>query len=419
MSMLYCAGLQQVSTDPAVPAEDFEIIDVTGLEVSTLAFLDEVNDKVEVVLQWIQRLIVENIKSGVLPIAPPIISRVFQEYSRGIVNLNNARKIAEFPFPFPLVQCITLMLCMHWLLVPLTCGTSIKSGWWAGLLTFVVVFSFWCIHFFSIELEMPFGRSTNHLPLQDMQADMNRSLTTLLHRYAQNPPKFHQTGNLRQPTMQKGSIFVNSAPAPSLDKAPDDVAALGRQSSILSNSSKTTDEVSTTNGHAEGRQPNCRSAVEPVVETSPGQLDEELGPSAMHRVLQEMVPDVPDAHLDELLKLASEHSLRAWDASAPGLPNSMPPEPSAEQATSLRELGDRLTFLRSQHLVLPAEVIVSRDRHDGKNGVKGLHTSHSRDRLDARKDIDQLHESWDKILHAISNGTPGGRCNNHMQEKTE
>ncbi|CAE7650353.1 unnamed protein product, partial [Symbiodinium sp. CCMP2456] len=169
MSLLYCSALQQVATPPEVMPESFEIIETVGMDAKSLKFLDNVNDKVEVVLQWIQRLIVENHKNGVVPVAPPILSRVFQEYSRGIVNLNNARKIAEFPFPFPLVQCITFMLGIHWFLIPIICASSIKSLWWAGTLTFVVVFSFWCIHFFSFELEMPFGRSTNHLPLEDMQ----------------------------------------------------------------------------------------------------------------------------------------------------------------------------------------------------------------------------------------------------------
>jgi len=190
MSLLYCSALQQVATPPEVMPESFEIIETVGMDAKSLKFLDNVNDKVEVVLQWIQRLIVENHKNGVVPVAPPILSRVFQEYSRGIVNLNNARKIAEFPFPFPLVQCITFMLGIHWFLIPIICASSIKSLWWAGTLTFVVVFSFWCIHFFSFELEMPFGRSTNHLPLEDMQVDMNESLLTLMHKHAQFPPDF-------------------------------------------------------------------------------------------------------------------------------------------------------------------------------------------------------------------------------------
>ena len=82
---------------------------------------------------------------GILPVPPPVISRVFQaqvkkrhlrtrhcslhtsayciqkwlcearrerlqEMSRGIVNLQNARKIADFPFPFPYHQAGSLVV---------------------------------------------------------------------------------------------------------------------------------------------------------------------------------------------------------------------------------------------------------------------------------------------------------------------
>mmetsp|Transcript_76576 Transcript_76576/g.135074 ORF Transcript_76576/g.135074 Transcript_76576/m.135074 type:complete len:351 (+) Transcript_76576:89-1141(+) len=190
MSLLYCTALQQVSTHPHVPMEAFELIDIAGMDQEQLSYLDEVNDKVEVVLQWLQRLLVQNIANGALPIAPPIMSRVFQEYSRGIVNLNNARKIADFPIPFPMVQMHTLFLCIHWVLIPITCGSTMSNMYWAVLLTFTVISSFWCVHFFSFELDMPFGSSANHLPLLEMQTDMNRSLLTLLQRKAQFPPAF-------------------------------------------------------------------------------------------------------------------------------------------------------------------------------------------------------------------------------------
>ncbi|CAJ1456823.1 unnamed protein product, partial [Effrenium voratum] len=47
-------------------------------------------------------LIVESDSKQILKIAPPILSRVFNELGNGIVNLNNARKITDFPIPFHL-----------------------------------------------------------------------------------------------------------------------------------------------------------------------------------------------------------------------------------------------------------------------------------------------------------------------------
>merc|ERR1719221_2215102 len=102
--MLFCSALQQI----AMMEDDcFEIIDNDGMDELKLMYLHNSHDRCEVLLQWIQRLIVDNMGKSVLPIPPPVISRVFQELSRGIVNLNNAQKIKQFPFPFPYAQMVT------------------------------------------------------------------------------------------------------------------------------------------------------------------------------------------------------------------------------------------------------------------------------------------------------------------------
>merc|ERR1719408_475829 len=115
--MLYGAALQQVA--PEEIDEKIEIIEVEGVEKEAFAFMLHSNDRVELILQWIQRLVVDNIYSDVLPIAPPILSRVFQELSRGIVNLTNARKIAEFPFPFPYCQLLWFSLFIQYIITPI------------------------------------------------------------------------------------------------------------------------------------------------------------------------------------------------------------------------------------------------------------------------------------------------------------
>mmetsp|Transcript_56272 Transcript_56272/g.104083 ORF Transcript_56272/g.104083 Transcript_56272/m.104083 type:complete len:521 (+) Transcript_56272:2-1564(+) len=188
MSILYSSALEQVAD---LKDKEFEIFDIDGMDVESLKFLNSANDKCEVTLQWIQRLIVEAANRGTIPIAPPILSRVFQEFSRGIVNLNHVRKIAEFPFPFPWPQMITLMLVAEWFMTPIMCGTALDSPFWAFLTTFFVTFAFWNIHYIAQELENPFGDDANDLPLREMQVDMNRSLRQLLDRKAQIPPLFH------------------------------------------------------------------------------------------------------------------------------------------------------------------------------------------------------------------------------------
>eukprot|EP00437_Effrenium_voratum_P012556 CAMPEP_0181449950 /NCGR_PEP_ID=MMETSP1110-20121109/27926_1 /TAXON_ID=174948 /ORGANISM="Symbiodinium sp., Strain CCMP421" /LENGTH=343 /DNA_ID=CAMNT_0023574159 /DNA_START=457 /DNA_END=1485 /DNA_ORIENTATION=+ len=168
----------------------FDLFGLDGFEASSMAFLQESHDRCEITLQWIQRLIVESDAKQLLKIAPPILSRVFNELGNGIVNLNNARKITDFPIPFHLAQMITVMLIVHSLILPLISAATVDNMSSAAGITFFVSFAYWCVHFITIELEWPFGDDPNDLPLQDMQTDFNMSLSCLIDNRAQEVPKF-------------------------------------------------------------------------------------------------------------------------------------------------------------------------------------------------------------------------------------
>eukprot|EP00933_Yihiella_yeosuensis_P050303 TRINITY_DN48078_c0_g1_i1.p1 TRINITY_DN48078_c0_g1~~TRINITY_DN48078_c0_g1_i1.p1 ORF type:complete len:542 (-),score=63.55 TRINITY_DN48078_c0_g1_i1:178-1803(-) len=185
-SMLFCCALQQVSPGRNRP---FEILSTYGIDPLSLNFLNGTDDKVEVLLQWIQRSIVLHMHTGVLPIAPPVLSRAFQEMSRGIVNLQNARKIADFPFPFPYAQTSMVLLLLHWSVVPVLCAMLLEKTK-AAVVSFLVVFFLWCLNFIALQLESPFGSEANDLPMEQMQRDWNNSLGTLLARRVQRPPNF-------------------------------------------------------------------------------------------------------------------------------------------------------------------------------------------------------------------------------------
>lgn len=187
ISLLYCSALQQVSM-----CEDdrFEILDTEGMDEASLQYLKMAANRCEVILSWTQRLVVENVESDVLNVAAPLLTRVFQELSRGYVDLNNVKKIREFPFPFPYAQLITLMLLLHWIITPVASALLVENTIWAGVLTFVTIFTFWCINYIAEEIEMPFGDDLNDLPIAHMQKVMNKSLHTLLLRGSQRPPEF-------------------------------------------------------------------------------------------------------------------------------------------------------------------------------------------------------------------------------------
>merc|ERR1719172_390056 len=85
---------------------------------------------------------------------------------------------------------ISVMLMFHWAVTAIVCAASLDSPVWVGILSFVVVFSFWTINYIATELEMPFGDDLNDLPLHEMQCDLNLSLRALMDDHANRTPQF-------------------------------------------------------------------------------------------------------------------------------------------------------------------------------------------------------------------------------------
>lgn len=187
ISLLHSSALQQVCD---LEDDRLEIIENEGMDEESLTFLQESNDKCEILMQWVQRLIVDSDEQKVLKIAPPLLTRAFQELSRGIVNLNNARKIKEIPFPFPYAQMITTMLIVQWMVNPLIASQVIGSRIAASGTCFFVTLAYWCLFYIALEIDQPFGEDDNDLPLRDMQRDFNRSLLSLMHPLAQKVPVY-------------------------------------------------------------------------------------------------------------------------------------------------------------------------------------------------------------------------------------
>mmetsp|Transcript_90870 Transcript_90870/g.261848 ORF Transcript_90870/g.261848 Transcript_90870/m.261848 type:complete len:611 (+) Transcript_90870:73-1905(+) len=185
MSLLYSSALYQVSQTDCIT---FAILDSARIDAQHLQFLQNSHDKVEIVMQWIQRLITLHMSDGILPMAPPVISRVFQELSRGVVNVNNVRKISEFLFPFPYAQLISIMLLVHFVLTPILTSVLLDTWWWAMLASFISVFALWSLNYVAAEIECPFGDDDNDLPMQALQKYMNRTLASLLDSEAQVVP---------------------------------------------------------------------------------------------------------------------------------------------------------------------------------------------------------------------------------------
>mmetsp|Transcript_140212 Transcript_140212/g.355645 ORF Transcript_140212/g.355645 Transcript_140212/m.355645 type:complete len:591 (+) Transcript_140212:168-1940(+) len=205
VSMLHCSALQQVCE---LEDNSLEIIDTTGMRKESISHLTRSPDRVETILQWMQRLIVEASQAGAMDIPAPILSRAFQELSRGYVNLNNVRKIKDVPFPFPYAQMITAMLIVHWLVTPVLASQIVATMWLAGAISFFVTCAFWMLFYIAQEIDQPFGEDPNDLQVRRMQEDFNRSLIHLLDPLTQTVPAF-SLGETISEALLRNSSYLN------------------------------------------------------------------------------------------------------------------------------------------------------------------------------------------------------------------
>jgi len=185
MSLCHGSALEEIADS------DFKVnmLDMNGVAPDTLLHLKTCKEKygfnrVELILHIVQTFITKALDDGVLKIPPPILTRVFQTLSRGYVSLLNAKKITDTRFPFPYAQLISGLLVVHMLLVPVMLGVLLKNQIWAPIFTTMAIFGLFSLNFVACQLENPFGRDDNDLPMARFQSEMNSSLLMLLHSRA-------------------------------------------------------------------------------------------------------------------------------------------------------------------------------------------------------------------------------------------
>eukprot|EP00927_Polykrikos_kofoidii_P008906 TRINITY_DN13711_c0_g2_i1.p1 TRINITY_DN13711_c0_g2~~TRINITY_DN13711_c0_g2_i1.p1 ORF type:complete len:632 (-),score=96.36 TRINITY_DN13711_c0_g2_i1:45-1808(-) len=192
-SMLHCCALQQVCE----LSDDFlEIFSTDGIEQESLRFLLRSNDRVEVLINWIHRLILDGQTANLIVAASPVLTRVFQELSDGIVHLNDVKKIRQIPFPFPYAQMIACMLVVHTFMTVMLASFTLKNSALAGVTTFSVNASFWALYYIASEIDQPFGDDSNDLPIDEIQQDFNISLLQLLDPLGVRVPSFRLTPDM-------------------------------------------------------------------------------------------------------------------------------------------------------------------------------------------------------------------------------
>jgi len=197
-SMMHALALAEIEDSNSDDVKDiaafrYELIDAESIDPDSLRYIRDSDSKVELVYQWIQHLLVDNIDTGILSIPAPLLSRVFQEINDGMIQFHQAIKISTIPFPFPYAQTCDCLLIMHYLTTPFVLSQWVSHPVWAFVFAFMQVSILWSLNCIAVEIENPFGQDDNDIDAASMQAEMNRHLSVLLLPASKRTPKIHHS----------------------------------------------------------------------------------------------------------------------------------------------------------------------------------------------------------------------------------
>ena len=112
-----------------------------------------------------------------LRVPPPVLSRVYQTLSDGMLGFNQADKLAKTPFPMPYAQMLTVLLLVFNVTLPVMIAGNVNALWLALVMNVVSVMAYQGLNETARELEDPFKPThLNDLGLPLLQAEFNSKL---------------------------------------------------------------------------------------------------------------------------------------------------------------------------------------------------------------------------------------------------
>jgi len=113
---------------------------------------------------WLQEFISREFEHGAFGnISPPVVSRLYQFTSDGMLGYNQARKVAYVPFPFPHTQLTSLYVILMLGFLPILMLSYVENVIVAAIINSLSVTVFVGLHEVSKELEEPFRNAPNDL----------------------------------------------------------------------------------------------------------------------------------------------------------------------------------------------------------------------------------------------------------------
>lgn len=140
--------------------------------------------RVTMLTTWIWRRLINRQKhekeGDLAKTSPPIVSRIYQVMSDGLLAFGQASKVAETPFPFPYQNLIREFLWLFAFTCPFVINSKIFHNVARFVMTFVTVWAYFSLAWVGDNLEDPFlAYDPNELPLLKIQRNFNRRLIAL------------------------------------------------------------------------------------------------------------------------------------------------------------------------------------------------------------------------------------------------
>lgn len=145
------------------------------------------HDKPNVLAVWIIQGVIIMIRKGLLDVPPPLISRIFQEMSNGMLGFNQAHKVAMVPFPFPFAQMVSWLLMILYVFMPFYIDLFTQNPGFTPLACFLLPMVYCALNTISVELEEPFGTDDNDVDIEIRHEDFLWLLVDVL-RAPKTPP---------------------------------------------------------------------------------------------------------------------------------------------------------------------------------------------------------------------------------------
>ena len=140
--------------------------------------------KTQLCWYWLTEFIIrEHLNGSTGKVGPPIISRIIQFLSDGMIFYNHARKIMFIPFPFPHAQIAVIFVIISIPAVAFLMDQYADSIMLGSFLTFISVACLSGIHEVARELENPFRNVPNEIPVVTFQAQFNEALIVMYSGY--------------------------------------------------------------------------------------------------------------------------------------------------------------------------------------------------------------------------------------------